>query len=165
MRIGGRIRPKLRRRHPVLHGLHLLDGELLLLLEMLLVLLEQELQLKLFLVLGRRRQELLESGLVVAARGVELDEVLLSLALALLNEERDGDVRARLVQVLLLLLLQLLLLQLLVLHGLLEAALLVQLLDRLVEALIGQLLVQRLIVLVLLANLPLQSLHIRLIAQ
>lgn len=51
------------------------------------------------------------------------------------------------------------------LHSLLEATLLIKLLDGLVEALIGQLLVQRLIVLVLLANLPLKSLHIGLIAQ
>ena len=71
-----------------------------------------------------------------------------------------------LLRFLLLLLLLLLLLELLVLGGLLhETALLVQLLDSLIEALVSELLVEGLTVLMLLANLPLQSLHIGLIAE
>ena len=46
-----------------------------------------------------------------------------------------------------------------------ETTLLVELLDRLIEALVCELLVEGLIVLVLLANLPLQPLHIGLIAE
>ena len=52
------------------------------------------------------------------------------------------------------------------LSGLLhEAALLIELLDGLIEALVGELLMEGLIVLVLLANLPLQPLHIGLVAE
>ena len=52
------------------------------------------------------------------------------------------------------------------LSGLLhEATLLVELLDSVIEALVCELLVQGLIVLVLLSNLPLQPLHIGLIAE
>ena len=52
------------------------------------------------------------------------------------------------------------------LSGLLhETTLLVKLLDRLIEALVCELLVEGLIVLVLLANLPLQPLHISLVAE
>ena len=52
------------------------------------------------------------------------------------------------------------------LHSLLhETTLLVKLLDSLVEALIGKLFVKRLIVLVLLANLALEPLHIGLVTQ
>ena len=92
---------KLLRRHPVLHRLHLLNGQLLL-LNLLLMLLQQDLQLKLLLILRGICQKLLESCLAGPASEVEVDEVLLTLALALLNEEPDSDVRARLVQVLLL---------------------------------------------------------------
>ena len=92
---------KLLRRHPVLHRLHLLNGQLLL-LYLLLMLLQQDLQLKLFFVLRWICQKLLETCLAGLASEVEVDQVLLSLALALLNEEPDGDVRAGLVQVLLL---------------------------------------------------------------
>ena len=84
-----------------MHGLHLLDSELLL-LDLLLVLLEQDLELKLFLGLGWIRQKLLKTRLACLAPEVQIDQVLLSLALTLLDEKTDADVRTRLVQLLLL---------------------------------------------------------------